>query len=599
MDNNIQNQVVERMPFRGPRLSHNEISFAKDYPKTLNCHHVGSPVVQLVLTDIEVFCKNVFSDGSVDRRVMEITYVEKNFGQIKMKLGATKYTKNSDKYMAISHVWGDTDGINSGKFSGRNVSSKVKAKALSQILQYSRLPIWIDLISIDTDNHIKAKQVATMDLVYARAEVVLVLLDPEDSIRVIKAMEVCKRWYKAAHGEDSREEIWEMLKSTEELIKELETSSNGWLNRIWTMQEGALAKNVVFYTYTEYGDCVQVDTFWLNRERILVSENMLGVTILQKQMSKSQEQRMMLKDFQKFMDLENVEMIFEDEYYEFHGHITNRRLEVLKYLSYLPKRKAKEERDQFYAMIGLFKWAGIIDSYNVSYDVKMDEIKIEFIELLGGPIIPGIWDGKSESGCWLSSINDGMEAFRHSKFGIKPAGQIQNIPTLTRSFNMREMVIEGLVWNKQITIDPQGHLCMGECIGGDDRHASIHGLSRMMFMMTKAIGSTKLANNYNMLQVAWDPVGSLGGDIAWVTQLNYLTFENHAFGLKKETFIQMQRWWKQGFKGTIVSLSLGKSVLGREWHDSIVFVQSENKCICAGNGLIPGNALVKTIIKCN
>ena len=105
-------------------------------------------------------------------------------------------------------------------------------------------------------------------------------------------MEVCKRWYKAA---DSREEIWEMLKRTEELIKELETSSNGWLNRIWTMQEGALAKNVVFYTCTEYGDCVQVDTFWLNRERTLVSENMLGVMIIQKQMSKPQEQQMTLK----------------------------------------------------------------------------------------------------------------------------------------------------------------------------------------------------------------------------------------------------------------------------------------------------------------
>src|SRR5207248_11076040 len=100
------------MPYRGPRPSQdqeaenwidvndNEISFAKDYPRTLNCHYVGSPVVQLAPTDIEVFCKNVFSDGSEDRRVMEIAYVEKNFGQIKMKLGATKYTKNSDEYMA-------------------------------------------------------------------------------------------------------------------------------------------------------------------------------------------------------------------------------------------------------------------------------------------------------------------------------------------------------------------------------------------------------------------------------------------------------------------------------------------------------------------
>jgi hypothetical protein len=248
----------------------------------------------------------VFPNGNVDRRIMEITYVERNFGQIKMKLGATKYTENSDSYMAISHVWGDTDGINSGQFAGRNVSSKAKAKALSQILQYSELPIWVDLISIDTDHSIKAKQVAAMDLVYAGAEVVLVLLDPEDLIRVIKAMEVCKRWYKAALGEGSREEIREMIKHTEELIKELESTSNGWLNRIWTMQEGALAKNVVLYTYTEYGDCVQVDTFWLNREHSHVSFNVLLTLIIRRNISRPQEQQMTLNDCQKLKDLENV-----------------------------------------------------------------------------------------------------------------------------------------------------------------------------------------------------------------------------------------------------------------------------------------------------
>ena len=193
------------------------------------------------------------------------------------------------------------------------------------------------------------------------------------------------------------------------------------------------------------------------------------------------------------MDLENVVCGFQcllGDYFENFERepFTDRRLKVLTYLSYLPKRKAKEERDQFYAMVGLFKWAGIINDYNVSYDVKMDEIKMEFIKLFGGPIIPGIWDGKSESGCWLSSINDGMEAFRHSKFGIKPG---QNIPAL-RSFNMGEMVIEGLAWNKQITIDPQGHFCIGECIGGDDHYASIHGLSKMIFMMIKAIGSATI-----------------------------------------------------------------------------------------------------------
>src|SRR5437763_17186369 len=86
-----------------------------------------------------------------------------------------------DYYMAISHVWGDTDGSNSGQFFCHNVSSKAKASALSQILQYSRLPVWIDLTSIDTDDNIKAKQVAVMDLVYLNAAAVLVLLEPEDA----------------------------------------------------------------------------------------------------------------------------------------------------------------------------------------------------------------------------------------------------------------------------------------------------------------------------------------------------------------------------------------------------------------------------------
>src|ERR1051325_5615668 len=35
----------------------NKVSFAKDYPKTLSCDYVGSPVVQLAQTDNDIFCK--------------------------------------------------------------------------------------------------------------------------------------------------------------------------------------------------------------------------------------------------------------------------------------------------------------------------------------------------------------------------------------------------------------------------------------------------------------------------------------------------------------------------------------------------------------
>src|SRR5207244_4798317 len=150
--NNTQNQVSTCKPYRtdGFRdkedidivaniwvdVDGNEISFAGDYPKTLNCDYVGSPVVQLSPTDNEIFYKSVFSDGSVDKRIREVTYMEKQFGEVSMKLATTRYTENNDRYIAISHVWGDTDKSDCGQFAGRNVSSKAKALALSQILQY-------------------------------------------------------------------------------------------------------------------------------------------------------------------------------------------------------------------------------------------------------------------------------------------------------------------------------------------------------------------------------------------------------------------------------------------------------------------------------
>ena len=154
-------------------------------------------------------------------RIFEVNYLEKYYGDVNMKLAITEHMEINDYYMAISHVWGDTDGSNSGQFFCRNVSSKAKASALlSQILQYSRLPVWIDLISIGTDDNIKAKQVAVMDLVYSNAAAALVLLEPEDAIRIIKATEVCKKWYNACLGRDTQENIKEMIKYTEEFIEE-------------------------------------------------------------------------------------------------------------------------------------------------------------------------------------------------------------------------------------------------------------------------------------------------------------------------------------------------------------------------------------------
>ena len=46
---------------------------------------------------------------------------------------------------------------------------------------------------------------------------------------------------------------------------------------------------------------------------------------------------------------------------------------------------------------------------------------------------------------------------------------------------MKKMVIEGAVWNEQIEVDPQGHFCMGKCIGGDESYASIYGFDTPLF----------------------------------------------------------------------------------------------------------------------
>ena len=64
---------------------------------------------------------------------MDIKSIEKNYGGVNMKLGITECVEKHDEYIAISHIWRDIEGSNYGQFLGRNVSSKGKALALSQI----------------------------------------------------------------------------------------------------------------------------------------------------------------------------------------------------------------------------------------------------------------------------------------------------------------------------------------------------------------------------------------------------------------------------------------------------------------------------------
>ena len=72
-------------------VNSSKISFARDYPKTLSCNYVGSPVVQLAPTDNDIFCKSVLSDGSIDDRIFEVNYLEKDYGGVNMKLAITEY----------------------------------------------------------------------------------------------------------------------------------------------------------------------------------------------------------------------------------------------------------------------------------------------------------------------------------------------------------------------------------------------------------------------------------------------------------------------------------------------------------------------------
>ena len=89
----------------------------------------------------------------------------------------------------------------------------------------------------------------------------------------------------------------------------------------------------------------------------------------------------------------------------------------------------------------------IIKYRTIHYTI--DKVKIKFIEAFGGHRIPGVWDGQAES-CWLASISDGIKVLlKHSK---------NEKAVVARSFNMKEVVIEGEAWNKQVKIiDSRGH----------------------------------------------------------------------------------------------------------------------------------------------
>ncbi|KAF2647075.1 hypothetical protein K491DRAFT_699856 [Lophiostoma macrostomum CBS 122681] len=145
--------------------------------------------------------------------------------------------------------------------------------------------IWIDAICINQDSHSERNsQVAIMDRVYRQAQKVLIWLGQDDTLtrggfEAMRQMARAKQWYEDLPKEKISEAIGKIHKST--LFKRfgvpditprqwqgvLSLYRRTWFSRAWTVQECALARDIVFIC----GDLVTKFRLWIEAGLFLMA----------------------------------------------------------------------------------------------------------------------------------------------------------------------------------------------------------------------------------------------------------------------------------------------------------------------------------------
>ncbi|KAJ3136536.1 hypothetical protein HK100_001679 [Physocladia obscura] len=202
---------------------------------------------------------NESSDPNAVHTKFMVFSASKNDG-VHMKIVDQKLS--GQKIGTVSHVWQATQDLT---LFGRRVpvNPVQKIHHIALIAEVSKLPIWVDFLSIDQDSQEdKEYHVQRMDAIYENAARTFIILDADDFAIYTNAQDKITIFLKAVKTKLEKDSFNKSKKGFEwwdttldKLVSDVRIAINQCRNmsynkRVWTLQERCLAKHAV-YTHVE------------------------------------------------------------------------------------------------------------------------------------------------------------------------------------------------------------------------------------------------------------------------------------------------------------------------------------------------------------
>jgi hypothetical protein len=187
--------------------------------------------------------------------------------KIKCSLRSVLLDETLPSYAALSYVWGSTEGQQEIWLNG--FKKKVNAnlyEALKRLRKTTRKrTVWIDALCINQDDiHEKGNQIGLMSDIYSRAMEVLVWLGTDDYEEAERAFEILRVVVNTDNKSKGKKTDWDLAKpkvsskikrgrsnaappvGSRVWIPVMALFTNTWFQRMWVLQEIALAQSAIF-----------------------------------------------------------------------------------------------------------------------------------------------------------------------------------------------------------------------------------------------------------------------------------------------------------------------------------------------------------------
>jgi hypothetical protein len=187
--------------------------------------------------------------------------------EIKCSLRSVLLDETLPQYEALSYVWGSTEGQQEIWLDGSKKRVNVNLyEALKRLKKTTRKrTVWIDALCINQDDiHEKGNQVGLMSDIYSRATKVLVWLGTDDYDEAERAFEILRVVVNTDNKSKGKKTDWDLAISkvstkikgersnaapplgSRAWIPVMAFFTNTWFQRMWVLQEIALAHSAIF-----------------------------------------------------------------------------------------------------------------------------------------------------------------------------------------------------------------------------------------------------------------------------------------------------------------------------------------------------------------